>query len=126
VRHSATDRSHGRYERRVELAQLGRVLDDSAQRRRAQDTYDRNQLELLGGLQPAESEHEARDLLRHHRERMVADSKFTILKPQQQRRPIAGSDATRLRLTPVRRTRIGQAAFLPRGATSPPAHREGR
>jgi hypothetical protein len=51
----ATDRSHGRYELCVELAQLGRVLDDSAQRRRAQDTYDRNQLELLGGLQTAES-----------------------------------------------------------------------
>ncbi|MDQ1717694.1 MAG: hypothetical protein QOE89_1647 [Pseudonocardiales bacterium] len=78
---SATDATDGASNRQAPTnwPKLGRVLDDLAQRRRAQDPYDRNQLELLGGLQTAGSEHEARDLLRRHLERMVSDSKFTIL-----------------------------------------------
>ena len=81
----ATDISQGRYDARInptgtdELARLGQVLDDLAQRRQAHDAYDRNQLELLSGLQTTETEQEARDLLRRHLERMVADTTVTVL-----------------------------------------------
>ncbi len=81
----ATKVSEGQYDARIqptgndELAQLGRVLDELAQRRQIQETFDRNQLELLDTLQTAESEDEARDLLRRHLERTVTDTKITIL-----------------------------------------------
>jgi diguanylate cyclase (GGDEF)-like protein len=81
----AAEVGQGDYGRRLqpggddELAQLGRVLDDLAERRQVDDTYDRNQLELIDTLQLAESEQEARDLLKRHLERTIADNEVTVL-----------------------------------------------
>ena len=77
--------SQGSYERRMqptgddELAGLGRVLDDLAQRRQDEDTYDHNQRELLESLQLTESEQEARGLLKRHLQRSVGNSEVTVL-----------------------------------------------
>ena len=62
-----------------ELAELGRVLDDLADRRQTDDAFDRNQLDLIDSLQLTESEQEAHDLLKRHLERSVADSAVTVL-----------------------------------------------
>ena len=62
-----------------ELAQLGQVLDELADRRQTDDAFDRNQLDLIDTLQLTESEHEAHDLLKRHLERSVADNTVTIL-----------------------------------------------
>jgi diguanylate cyclase (GGDEF)-like protein len=81
----ATEVGQGDYRRRLqpdghdELAQLGRVLDDLAQHRQAEDTYDRNHRELIDTLQLAESEQEAHDLLKHHLQRTVTGSEVTVL-----------------------------------------------
>ena len=81
----ATQLRQGNYTHRLnpegfdELAQLGRVLDDLAERRQADDTYDRSKLELIDALQLTETEQAAHDLLRRHLERTVPDSSVTIL-----------------------------------------------
>jgi diguanylate cyclase (GGDEF)-like protein len=81
----ATKLGHGDYTSRLhpegadELAQLGRVLDDLAEHRQADDTYDNNQLELIDALQVTESEQEAHELLKWHLERTVDHSQVTIL-----------------------------------------------
>ena len=62
-----------------ELAQLGRTLDDLAERRQADDIFDRNQLDLIDTLQLTESEHDAHDLLKRHLERSVAENSVTVL-----------------------------------------------
>jgi diguanylate cyclase (GGDEF)-like protein len=62
-----------------ELAELGRVLDELAERRQVDDAYDRNQLDLIDTLQLTESEQEAHDLLKRHLERSVPDSTVTVL-----------------------------------------------
>ena len=77
--------SEGSYTRRMkptgddELAGLGRVLDDLAQRRQDEDTYDHNQRELLESLQLTETEQEARGLLKRHLQRSVGNSEITVL-----------------------------------------------
>jgi diguanylate cyclase (GGDEF)-like protein len=81
----ATEVGQGDYSRRLhpdghdELAQLGRVLDDLAQRRQGEDTHDRNHRELIDTLQLAESEQEAHDLLKRHLQRTVTGSQITVL-----------------------------------------------
>ena len=81
----ATDISQGRYDRSIpavgtdELAQLGKVLNELAHRRQEQDGYDRHQLQLQDGLQAADSEDEARDLLHRHLHRTLTGSSVTIL-----------------------------------------------
>jgi diguanylate cyclase (GGDEF)-like protein len=76
---------HGDYSHRLtpkgddEIAELGHVLNELAQRRESADTYDRNQLELIDSLQLAEGEQEAHDLLKHHLELTVADNEVTVL-----------------------------------------------
>lgn len=81
----ATKLGQGDYSSRLhpegadELAQLGRVLDDLAERRHADDTYDNNQLELIDALQVTESEQEAHELLKWHLERTVDHSLVTVL-----------------------------------------------
>ena len=81
----AAEVSEGRYQRSVEakgndeLSDLGRVLNDLALRRRTEEIYDQNQLELRDTLQTAASEQEARDLLRVYLERAVPSSGVTIL-----------------------------------------------
>jgi diguanylate cyclase (GGDEF)-like protein len=62
-----------------ELAQLGKVLDELAERRQTDDTFDRNQLDLIDTLQLTESEQEAHDLLKRHLERSVPGNRVTIL-----------------------------------------------
>jgi diguanylate cyclase (GGDEF)-like protein len=62
-----------------ELAQLGKVLDELAERRETDDTFDRNQLDLIDTLQLTESEPEAHDLLKRHLERSVPGNDVTIL-----------------------------------------------
>ena len=62
-----------------ELAQLGRVLDELAERRQADDAYDREQLDLNENLQLTESEQEARDLVKRHLERAVPGNQVTIM-----------------------------------------------
>jgi diguanylate cyclase (GGDEF)-like protein len=62
-----------------ELAQLGRTLDDVAQRRQAEDRYDRTQLEFTDTLQLTGDEREAHDLLTRHLERSIPDSSVTVL-----------------------------------------------
>jgi diguanylate cyclase (GGDEF)-like protein len=66
-------------EGRDELAQLGRALDELADRRQAEATYDRNKLELIDALQLTESEHDAHRLLRRHLERVIPQSRVTVL-----------------------------------------------
>lgn len=88
VRYSAfaTKIADGDYSSRLdpagsdELAQLGRVLDDLAERRQRDDADDRNQLELIDALQQLNSEYDARALLRRHLERVVPASTVTILE----------------------------------------------
>jgi diguanylate cyclase (GGDEF)-like protein len=63
-----------------ELAQLGRVLDDLADRREAEDTYDRNKLELVEALQLTENEQDTHDMIRRHLEHAVPNNVVTILK----------------------------------------------
>lgn len=81
----ATQVGSGDYSRRLqaegrdELAQLGQALDELADRREAQATYDRNKLELIDALQLTESEHDAHLLLRRHLERVIPDSRVTVL-----------------------------------------------
>jgi diguanylate cyclase (GGDEF)-like protein len=81
----ATEVGQGDYRRRLqpdghdELAQLGRVLDELAQRRQAEDAYDRNHRELIDTLQLAESEQDAHALLKRHLERTVTGSEVTVL-----------------------------------------------
>jgi diguanylate cyclase (GGDEF)-like protein len=62
-----------------ELAQLGRVLDDLADRREAEDAYDRTKLELIDALQLTENEQEAQELLRRHLQRVIPSGEVTIL-----------------------------------------------
>jgi diguanylate cyclase (GGDEF)-like protein len=77
--------SHGDYSGRLtptgddELAQLGRVLDDLADRRAIDDAYDRNQRGLINALQLTEGENEAHDLVQRHLERSIPDSTVTVL-----------------------------------------------
>jgi diguanylate cyclase (GGDEF)-like protein len=81
----ATQLGQGDYTSRVnaegadELAQLGRVLNDLADGREAEDTYDRNKLELIEALQATEREHEAHELLQRHLERAIPDASVTVL-----------------------------------------------
>lgn len=81
----ATEVGQGDYRRRLrpegrdELAQLGRALDELAERRQAAATYDRNKLELIDALQLTESEQDAHELLQRHLERVVPESRVTVL-----------------------------------------------
>jgi len=81
----AANVAHGDYSKRLapqgsdELAELGRTLDDLAQRRQAEVLYDQHQLEFTDGLQVAETEHEAHDLVKHYLERSVRQSEVTVL-----------------------------------------------
>jgi diguanylate cyclase (GGDEF)-like protein len=81
----AADVSRGNYEERLEptgqdeLAQLGRVLDELAQRRENDDIYDRHQLDLIDSLQLTEREQEAHELLKRHLERSIAATSITVL-----------------------------------------------
>jgi diguanylate cyclase (GGDEF)-like protein len=93
-----------------ELAQLGRVLDELAERRQAEDTYDRNKLELIDALQLTENEADAHQLLRRHLERSVPGNTVTVLN--------RNNSADRLQaMTPVDRASplvSGLAAAKPR------------
>jgi diguanylate cyclase (GGDEF)-like protein len=77
--------SHGDFSRRLvpsgddELAQLGRVLDDLADRRAIDDGYDRNQRGLINALQLTEGESEAHDLVQRHLQRSIPNSTVTVL-----------------------------------------------
>jgi diguanylate cyclase (GGDEF)-like protein len=77
--------SHGNYDGRLtpsgddELAQLGRVLDDLADRRAIDDIYDRNQRGLINALQLTEGESEAHDLVQRHLQRSIPSSTVTVL-----------------------------------------------
>lgn len=62
-----------------ELAELGRVLDDLADRRQAEDSYDHSKLELIDALQLTENEQDAHELLRRYLEHAVVGSSVTIL-----------------------------------------------
>ncbi|GAB7003025.1 hypothetical protein JCM18899A_04960 [Nocardioides sp. AN3] len=81
----ATQVGRGDYSRRLsaegrdELAQLGRALDDLADRRQAEATYDQRKLELIDALQLTESEPDAHGLLRRHLERVIPGSRVTVL-----------------------------------------------
>lgn len=81
----ATEVGQGDYSRRLrpegrdELAQLGQALDELAERRQAEATYDRNKLELIDALQLTESEQDAHELLQHHLERVIPESGVTVL-----------------------------------------------
>ena len=81
----ASEVSHGNYTRRLhpeggdELAQLGLVLNELAERRAADDAYDANQLELIETLQLTESEQEAHAMVQRHLQRSVPDSSVAIL-----------------------------------------------
>jgi diguanylate cyclase (GGDEF)-like protein len=55
------------------------VLDDLADRRQAEDRFDRSQRELIDSLQVTEGEQEAHDLLKRHLERCIASSNVTML-----------------------------------------------
>lgn len=81
----ATQVGEGDYGRRLhpegrdELAQLGHALDELADRRQAEATYDRNKLELIEALQLTESEQDAHHLLRRHLERVLPGSHVRVL-----------------------------------------------
>jgi diguanylate cyclase (GGDEF)-like protein len=81
----AADVTHGDYTRRLdptgndELADLGRTLDDLAQRRQVEVLFDHRQYELTDTLQVAETEQEAHDLVKRHLERSVRQSTVTVL-----------------------------------------------
>jgi diguanylate cyclase (GGDEF)-like protein len=81
----ATEVGQGDYSRRLhpeghdELAQLGQALDELAERRQAEATYDRNKLELIDALQLTESEQDAHELLQRHLERVIPDGQVTVL-----------------------------------------------
>jgi diguanylate cyclase (GGDEF)-like protein len=81
----ATEVSAGDYGRRLkpggtdELAQLGRVLDELADRRANDDAYDRHQLDLIDSLQLTEREQEAHELLKRHLERSIDCNSVTVL-----------------------------------------------
>jgi hypothetical protein len=81
----AADVSQGTYDQRLaptgqdELAQLGRVLDNLAQRRENDDIYDRHQLDLIDSLQLTEREEEAHKLLKRHLERSIDCNSITVL-----------------------------------------------
>jgi diguanylate cyclase (GGDEF)-like protein len=81
----AADVARGDYSKRLvpegtdEIAELGRTLDDLAQRRRAEVIYGRHHAELVDLLQVAETEQEAHELVKRHLERSVRESDVTVL-----------------------------------------------
>jgi diguanylate cyclase (GGDEF)-like protein len=61
-----------------EIDQLGRTLDEVAERRLRAEEYDRKQLEFSDSLQLTEDERDAQDLLRRHLERSIPESAVTV------------------------------------------------
>jgi diguanylate cyclase (GGDEF)-like protein len=91
----ATQVGQGDYRRRLhpegrdELAQLGRALDELADRRQAEATYDRNKLELIEAFQLTETEQDAHHLLRRHLQRVIPGTRVRVLDVDDDRQRLA-------------------------------------